>query len=94
MHNILQQSDNAQVDVAATGKAVYKAVSVAEIIKSKHGEGGALLHQNTEVYFHDVTDVWVPLLEGLDTYAGWQCTRYYTNDCYYTNDGTSLMNAV
>jgi hypothetical protein len=47
------------------GRAINKTVTIAEILKRRV----AGLHQITEIESTDITDVWEPLEEGLDTCA-------------------------
>ena len=60
-----QEKENAAISVTASGNVISKAVSVAEIIKSKFEEGG--VEQDTHIAYRRYIDVWKPLLEGLDT---------------------------
>jgi hypothetical protein len=56
------------ITISGRGKAVYKAVSVAEILKEKYQKGEPLT-QSCVIYYYNVTDIYKPVLEGLDTYV-------------------------
>jgi hypothetical protein len=53
------------VILKAMGRAINKTVTIAEIIKRRIPN----LHQITEISSTDITDVYEPLEEGLDTYV-------------------------
>jgi DNA-binding protein Alba len=54
-----------EVILKAMGRAINKTVTIAEIIKRRIPN----LHQITEISSTDITDVYEPLEEGLDTYV-------------------------
>eukprot|EP00250_Pteridium_aquilinum_P033686 c6091_g1_i1 orf=104-757(+) len=58
---LLQEKRVSEIVLKAMGRAINKAVMLAEIIK-KRMEG---LHQNISIGSLDITDVWEPLEEGL-----------------------------
>jgi DNA-binding protein len=51
------------VNIQAMGKAISKAVSVAEFVKRKMNG----LHQITKLESFEITDVYEPIVEGLNT---------------------------
>jgi DNA-binding protein len=58
----MQEGDNNHVELRAMGKAINKAVTIAEILKRKMP-----LHQITTLSSCEVVNVYEPLEEGLDT---------------------------
>jgi DNA-binding protein Alba len=60
--NLFQQKGSSEVVLKAMGRAINKAVTIAEIIKRRIQN----LHQNTVINSTDITDVWEPIEEGLD----------------------------
>jgi len=61
--NLLTEPTKPAVEIVlkAMGRAINKTVTIAEIIKRRVGG----LHQNTQIDSTDITDVWLPLEEGL-----------------------------
>ncbi|MCO5563046.1 hypothetical protein L7F22_016682 [Adiantum nelumboides] len=58
---LLQEKRVSEIVLKAMGRAINKAVMLAEIIKRRMGG----LHQNVSIGSLDITDVWEPLEEGL-----------------------------
>ena len=58
----MQEGDNNHVELRAMGKAINKAVTIAEILKRKMP-----LHQITTLSSCEIVNVYEPLEEGLDT---------------------------
>ena len=62
IYNPSQASGNKHVELKAMGKAINKAVTIAEILKRKMP-----LHQITALSSCEIVNVYEPLEEGLDT---------------------------
>ena len=61
--DLLEKGDDVdEVRIRAMGRAIHKAVSVAEVVKRRMPQ----LHQVNEIGSIDVDEAWEPLEEGLD----------------------------